>query len=70
MGVGGGVRTALRKGHLDWNPRDNRNYPGNRAASSQASQSPSFPSVDEMAHMGLAQSTRLVTEMNFMPSTV
>lgn len=67
---GGSERTALRKGRLDWNPRDNRDYPGNGAASSQASQSLGFPSVDEMARTGPGQGTRLVTEMNFMPSTV
>lgn len=50
-------RTSLRKGHLAWDPRDDGNYPGKGAASSQASQSLGFTSMDEMIHMGPAQST-------------
>ena len=44
--------------------QDNKNHPGNGAARPQASQSPSFPSVDETAHTGSEQSARLVTELS------
>ena len=51
-------------------PKREQALPGNGAASSQASQSLGFPSVDEMARTGPAQGTCFITEVNFTPSTV
>lgn len=46
-------RILLRKGHLGGD-RDGRNYPGIGGVSSQVLRASVLPSIDEMAHMGLA----------------